>query len=79
MRKIALLLVLALSLNGCYWFVAPGIRESAAMDYAVVTAAVAKIEDGSMEPADAAEILKLLLPSMHARVAYFEGRKPEEE
>ncbi len=77
MRRLCLLLLLTVALSGCHYFVDARIKESAAIDYAVVKTAVVKIEAGDFPPAAALVILKNLEPSMRYRVDYFEGRKPE--
>ena len=63
-------------LAGCYLLVDKRIRESAAIDYAVVRITVREIEAGTLESDAAVEVLKRLEPSMRRRVAYFESADP---
>ena len=74
--KVVVCVVFAVLLNGCYLLVDKRIRESAAIDYAVVRTTVMEIDEGTLGSDAAVEVLRRLEESMRQRVAYFEGEEP---
>ena len=64
---------LVFALCGCAAFVPQKIRESAIMDYTIVSVTVQRIDEGSLPEDSALEVLRGLIPSMAARTAYFQG------
>lgn len=78
MKRVLALGVCAVVLAGCYRFVDARIRESAAIDYAVVKATLEGIDSGEVDADAAVEVLRGLERSMRGRVSYFEGTKPDD-
>ena len=77
--KVLLLVGVSVVLSGCYLLVDARVKESAAIDYAVVKTTLGEIDAGKLDGEAAVEVLKRLERSMYYRVSYFEGRKPETE
>ena len=80
MKRCAIVVAVVLTgvlLGGCHLLVDRRIRESAAIDYAVVKTTVQEIDAGDLSNDAAVEVLRRLARSMRHRVRYFEGAEPE--
>ncbi len=73
------LIILILGMSSCSLFIDARIKRSASIDYALVKTALDEIKSGEKESGYGYDVLKMIEPSLKARLDYFYGDKPEEK